>query len=553
MEVLNNPIILVTATAIVTAGAVAIGTGCFGTRGGSKASTDGTSDNKDKKKGGKTNAPVAAVPAAAGPAQAQGKKAAQPAVPTPAPAAKAAPQQPQQQDKKATASPAPAQAAPADKASDKAAKASDKKSQQQQQGKQAAKPAAAAAAGTASPKPAAASPKPAASSAAAAAAAAPAYNPAPVVSAAVLAAQRAEEARFAALNEGWTEVVDKRSGKKKGGAAAPAAGAASPKAEEAKAPVAAPAPVSASVSASSPTPSEDHVSSSIDVVNQAQFRSILGEAGKTLERIRAAAGGCAIRLPRLVDAPERKEKGPASPTADGAAAAAGAPAAPAEKAKPSFKGPALRVSNTIELKGTAEQVAAAKAILHELIHRGYSKTLDPTYGESQIEVPEARRFAIIGPEGRYLRAIQTETQTSIAIPERDSGARFTRITGPQDGVKRARAALEQLLRYEYSAITHPGWENAFTAFPSALHGRLVGTRGARIQALQRELGVRLVLGVPSAEKVTVSGPRGAIGPALDKLKALAVELADAAQPAQPEAAAEDEIDPDSVEAAVANW
>lgn len=167
-------------------------------------------------------------------------------------------------------------------------------------------------------------------------------------------------------------------------------------------------------------------------------------------------------------------------------------------------------NNKVAVTGPPEQVSVVERIVHELLTRGYSKTLNPEFGETQIQVPDNKKAFVIGPQGARIKAIQEKTNTRVNFPTKESSNNFVMITGDQDGVRVAREAIKSIMEFGYCSLLDPNYTRLDVPFGREYHKKLVGNQGQRIQALQKALQVRINIppsGAEDVDKVTIVGPR----------------------------------------------
>ena len=128
----------------------------------------------------------------------------------------------------------------------------------------------------------------------------------------------------------------------------------------------------------------------------------------------------------------------------------------------------------VTVTGETSAALVAKRAILELAEKGYARLIAGEDFKEAIVKVEPRNFAtIIGPGGSTIRAIQDTLKVRLNIPKRTGGgktssipgARGSRsapakvtIAGPREGVDKAKATIEHLLRYQYSSLSP--WPNA---------------------------------------------------------------------------------------------
>lgn len=128
-------------------------------------------------------------------------------------------------------------------------------------------------------------------------------------------------------------------------------------------------------------------------------------------------------------------------------------------------------TGTVAVSGTAEQVAAAKKMIHVAIH-----------GEAQetIELGKNGRFLVIGKEGATVKKLQLETGAKFDIVKDKS---ILKISGSKEAVEMAGNMVRKLLDDNNFVITQ--------LLPDSKIGAVVGKGGTTIRQIQDSTGARL--------------------------------------------------------------
>jgi len=142
----------------------------------------------------------------------------------------------------------------------------------------------------------------------------------------------------------------------------------------------------------------------------------------------------------------------------------------------------------VRVNGPKEGAALARKIILELAQSGHSPTLNGLSGlaESKFKVEVKQRAQVLGPNGSWLKALQTALDVKIIMPLRSSLDTEITITGPKSGITKCKKALAQLLQEGYCSITHPGWVKSKLPVDSSLHRRLIGRQGQTIRQIQND-------------------------------------------------------------------
>jgi len=118
--------------------------------------------------------------------------------------------------------------------------------------------------------------------------------------------------------------------------------------------------------------------------------------------------------------------------------------------------------------------------------------------EIQVKVDGRKLGIIIGPGGATIKAIQESTGTKVDLPdtdkgeERSSGPVMVTISGPADGVAKAKRTIEDLGNKGYSTLTEGGnFTEGAISVPVVAISELIGKRGVIIKTIQDTMEVRL--------------------------------------------------------------
>jgi len=118
--------------------------------------------------------------------------------------------------------------------------------------------------------------------------------------------------------------------------------------------------------------------------------------------------------------------------------------------------------------------------------------------EVQVKVDGRKLGIIIGPGGAMIKQIQESTGTRVDLPERDKGEEMATgpvmvtITGPSDGVAKAKKTIEDLGNKGYSSLTEgDNFTEGAISVPVVAISELIGKRGVIIKTIQDTFEVRL--------------------------------------------------------------
>mmetsp|Transcript_25188 Transcript_25188/g.27924 ORF Transcript_25188/g.27924 Transcript_25188/m.27924 type:complete len:228 (+) Transcript_25188:767-1450(+) len=125
----------------------------------------------------------------------------------------------------------------------------------------------------------------------------------------------------------------------------------------------------------------------------------------------------------------------------------------------------------------------------------------------ETHVPADRMAAVIGTKFANILAIQEKTNTQITTPDRESSSTKIYIVGAKADVANAKAAIKNLVLYDYCKYTHPGYVRVDVAYPHDLISLLIGTKGQTIKSIQGNSKCNIT--IPKIYKgiVNVVGPK----------------------------------------------
>lgn len=177
------------------------------------------------------------------------------------------------------------------------------------------------------------------------------------------------------------------------------------------------------------------------------------------------------------------------------------------------------------MSGNPDNCQTAIRAAQELFDKGYSTILTPGMKQIQFPVESKARGAVVGKNGENMMRIQDEYSVTIRLPPRDGNSDMVTLSGPTEGVKKAKRAIMQLVNTGISDITHPDSGIAEVMILNRRKAALIGPRGINIQRIQREYDCRV--NVPRNEDgqkpndkvmVTISGNKESIALAVIDVK-----------------------------------
>ena len=119
-------------------------------------------------------------------------------------------------------------------------------------------------------------------------------------------------------------------------------------------------------------------------------------------------------------------------------------------------------------EGNTGGIARAKSAVKELCTKGYSPITEaPGFAEQYVSVHPKYLAEIVGKGGKNIKALQQALEIKITIPKTDYNPRDKQvgkvpncrvgIAGPRENCVAGKKAIQELVRYHHTSITHPGW------------------------------------------------------------------------------------------------
>jgi len=170
-------------------------------------------------------------------------------------------------------------------------------------------------------------------------------------------------------------------------------------------------------------------------------------------------------------------------------------------------------SDSCNIVGSADEVAAAEIAVRELLDKGYTALQYDDFQEHFVAVHPSAFPDIIGKEGCVIRALKDQLGVSVNIP---SGApkdakpeKKYKITlaGKNADVERAKEAINNIVMYYHDPITHPGYIHEELEVPTWQLSFLIGSKGSELRHIQNNYKVRVYVPRPASvnDKVVIVG------------------------------------------------
>ena len=274
----------------------------------------------------------------------------------------------------------------------------------------------------------------------------------------------------ASADDGWA--VAGEAAKKKKKKAKKKKPAAAPKAEEvapaAPAATGSEANKGATEAAAAPAKAQTSVTVQIDA-NKVGI--VIGKNGSTMQKIEAA-----LDVKIDINAPARDDPNP-SPTAT--------------------------VIITAD-EGNTGGIARAKSAVKELCTKGYSPITEaPGFAEQYVSVHPKYLAEIVGKGGKNIKALQQALEIKISIPKTDYNPREKQvgkvpncrvgIAGPRENCVAGKKAIQELVRYHHTSVTHPGWTHEEKDVPQEFFHCIIGRGGAEVKHIRGNFQVEVHL------------------------------------------------------------
>lgn len=142
---------------------------------------------------------------------------------------------------------------------------------------------------------------------------------------------------------------------------------------------------------------------------------------------------------------------------------------------------------TVTLIGDLVGIQAAMNAINQLMLQGFCDLTHPDWVKISLAFPGSMLGILLGPKGSNLRTIETETETTVKVPNNKSEedkARLVNISiiGAIANVEKARARI---------AAIQTDFVKKEVDFPTSLLASLIGNKGESIRKLQSENSVRI--------------------------------------------------------------
>lgn len=145
------------------------------------------------------------------------------------------------------------------------------------------------------------------------------------------------------------------------------------------------------------------------------------------------------------------------------------------------------------MNGSPSDCKQAILAATQLFENGYSDILTPGMTKDTILVESHLRGAVVGQGAANIRAITDEYSVQITLPPRDGQSDEVKLSGPIEGVKKAKVAIMQLMMTGISDVTHPDSGVATVMVPNRRKWILIGPKGSNIRRIQDAYDCRITV------------------------------------------------------------
>ena len=155
-------------------------------------------------------------------------------------------------------------------------------------------------------------------------------------------------------------------------------------------------------------------------------------------------------------------------------------------------------------EGNTGGIARAKSAVKELCTKGYSPITEaPGFAEQYVSVHPKYLAEIVGKGGKNIKALQQALEIKISIPKTDYNPRDKQvgnvpncrvgIAGPRECCVAGKKAIQELVRYHHTSVTHPGWTHEEKDVPQEFFHCIIGRGGAEVKHIRGNFQVEVHL------------------------------------------------------------
>merc|ERR1712060_795767 len=131
----------------------------------------------------------------------------------------------------------------------------------------------------------------------------------------------------------------------------------------------------------------------------------------------------------------------------------------------------------------------------ELITKGYCTIQFDDFKEAKVSAYPVSFPDIIGKQGAIVRKIKDELDVEVSLPEtkgKPLGVKYDiKVAGKTEQVDKAVAVLQNLIKYGYSELTHPGWCREEMELEQWAYPFIIGKGGCELRHIQNNFKVKV--------------------------------------------------------------
>jgi len=145
----------------------------------------------------------------------------------------------------------------------------------------------------------------------------------------------------------------------------------------------------------------------------------------------------------------------------------------------------------VTLVGLRADLSKAQKAIQEVVELGYSTITHPDRVTRELVVESRNRGRLVGGGFKNILKVEEVTNTKIKVPAREDDDDVVKVMGSPDDCRRAIAIMQKLMEDGFSSTTHPTWIKAEVDFPTAMLHRLIGAKGANLNAMQKSTKTKI--------------------------------------------------------------
>jgi len=175
-----------------------------------------------------------------------------------------------------------------------------------------------------------------------------------------------------------------------------------------------------------------------------------------------------------------------------------------------------------------ESCDAAKKAVEDIVNKGYSSIQFEDFGELTVSAFPSQFHELIGQKGAIVKQLKEQLEVEItfpATPAKGAGKGGNQqaekklkiqVGGPKEGVEQAKAAMNEIIEFHHSDITHPGFVHKYTHVEPHYFHVIIGKGGGEMKHIQSNYKVKVYIprGDGETEDIMVVGPEAGVDRAI---------------------------------------